>query len=1174
MLVPEKYLAFDFLLEGIQIVDNLDRYLYLNAAAARHAKRKKEDLLGSLMSQQFPGIENTPLYELLQDCRKKKESREMVNEFVYPDTTVGFFKIRMQPLPEGVLIMSIDISEIKNEELKISRAQSQNIATITNLQKAILDNTTDGIVLIGTDHKVLVVNNQMQRELLKYFKKEVQIGDDYRDFLIDARVQMYLDAFALAVKGQTVEIEDQTVEGEVSIWYRYKVNPVYDHQNEILGVALTATNIDLRKRREIELHHNKEKLERLTVDLRKYNHELILLTKINDIILSAKDEEALYDDVCECIVLSGEYKLAWICFKPQNKTLTRVDPTAAYGVTEYLKGIEIDLADPILSKGPTATVLNTGITVVNNNVSRQPYFVPWLERAKQFDISASIVLPIELLNGEIGALNIYSNAVEPFNESEVAILKRIAGNLSLAVKNLRTEQERSRAKHQLNERVKELSTIYRTHNILQDDEQSADDVLAQIVSILPSGWQYPEICKARIEFNGKTYETGDFSSVISSQRTEINIQDGRRGTIEIIYTQSCPPAFEGPFLEEERDLLNTIAKTIEVYFNKKSNQDNLLKSESLFRSVFEFSAIGMAVVSLKGDWLMVNEAISNFLGYTKEELRKKTFQALTYPEDLAKDLHYADKAKNGEIDSYSVEKRYIHKNGTLVWGNLNVSIVKDLQGKPLYFVSQIENITERIESQKKFYDLVEKSTVGVYIYQHDHFVYSNPEIQSELGYTEAEVEALTLEDFVYEEDLPIARSNIRARLAGKTGMLRYEIRIKKKDRSLLWVEIFGSMTIFHGEPAIIGTIVNISQKKAAFESLKSSEANLKSIFNNAPALIMLLDRFGNVIMVNNMLIEHYKILANHELKIGDTFIETASENRRTYLKGILKDLATTKQPFHYEYKYENSETYFSAVWSPVVSEDVVIGFLYFGFDISQRKQLEIERQKIVADLVKRNNELQDFGQMASHNLRGPLATIIGLTDMLPKISDENERAYIIKGVGDSVKLLDTVVREMNELLNTKDETQEGKTVIILQDLLQEIKQNLKQDIDSCKATIQFDFENKKELMSIRKYLRIILTNLLLNSFKFRDPSRSLEIDIWSDTSVGSTKLFIRDNGIGIDLNKHRHEMFQLNKKFNQRSQGRGMGLFMAKVCVEILNGQIDVESSPGEGSTFIITLPN
>ena len=118
----------------------------------------------------------------------------------------------------------------------------------------------------------------------------------------------------------------------------------------------------------------------------------------------------------------------------------------------------------------------------------------------------------------------------------------------------------------------------------------------------------------------------------------------------------------------------------------------LAKSE-LFESAFAHAAIGMALVGLDGRWLVVNHAVCRLLGYTEHELFSLTFQALTHPDDLQADLASVDRLLRGEIDNYQMEKRYFRKDGRLVWGLLSVSLARDTDHRPLFFISQIQDIT-------------------------------------------------------------------------------------------------------------------------------------------------------------------------------------------------------------------------------------------------------------------------------------------------------------------------------------------------------------------------------------------------------------------------------------------------------------------------------------------------
>jgi PAS domain S-box-containing protein len=125
------------------------------------------------------------------------------------------------------------------------------------------------------------------------------------------------------------------------------------------------------------------------------------------------------------------------------------------------------------------------------------------------------------------------------------------------------------------------------------------------------------------------------------------------------------------------------------------------EDNKLFYSAFKFASIGMAIVSPTGQWLMVNPSLCSMLGYTEEEILKLTFQNLTHPEDLEKDLEYVGKTLNDDIKTYQMEKRYFHKNGSIIWTLLSVSLIRDKNEQPLYFISQIQDITQLKKAEKQ-----------------------------------------------------------------------------------------------------------------------------------------------------------------------------------------------------------------------------------------------------------------------------------------------------------------------------------------------------------------------------------------------------------------------------------------------------------------------------------------
>jgi len=136
------------------------------------------------------------------------------------------------------------------------------------------------------------------------------------------------------------------------------------------------------------------------------------------------------------------------------------------------------------------------------------------------------------------------------------------------------------------------------------------------------------------------------------------------------------------------------------------------ESEQRFRATFEQAAVGIAHVGLQGQWLRVNQKLCDIVGYTREELLRRTFQDITYAEDLDADLAYVHRALAGEIGTYAMEKRYIRKNGSLIWIQLTVSVARGLKNEPQYFISIVEDIDERKHLEEQLRQSQKMEAIG------------------------------------------------------------------------------------------------------------------------------------------------------------------------------------------------------------------------------------------------------------------------------------------------------------------------------------------------------------------------------------------------------------------------------------------------------------------------------
>ncbi len=147
----------------------------------------------------------------------------------------------------------------------------------------------------------------------------------------------------------------------------------------------------------------------------------------------------------------------------------------------------------------------------------------------------------------------------------------------------------------------------------------------------------------------------------------------------------------------------------------------LMETESRFRATFEQAAVGVAHVSLEGKFLRINQKFCDITGYSEDEILDLSFQGITHPEDLNTDLEHVQQVIHGDIENYSMDKRYIRNDGSVVWVNLTVSLVFDRGGNPKYFVSVIKDISERKDieqdlarSEAKYRELIDNSIVGVF----------------------------------------------------------------------------------------------------------------------------------------------------------------------------------------------------------------------------------------------------------------------------------------------------------------------------------------------------------------------------------------------------------------------------------------------------------------------------
>ena len=232
--------------------------------------------------------------------------------------------------------------------------------------------------------------------------------------------------------------------------------------------------------------------------------------------------------------------------------------------------------------------------------------------------------------------------------------------------------------------------------LLQSDRPFNRELLTEFVALLPPAWQYPECCEARMAYGDIEAATPGWRESPWKQSAPFTTARGD-GIIEVVYLTEKPAEAEGPFLAEERTLLESLTEMLEAYLEHREASDALAHREAELRSIFEHAALGLALVDSKRQVVACNPALENFLGYSRDELAKMPFTSFTHPGDVATDREFYHSLVAGERNHYQLEKRYIRKDGNVAWGLLTVSLVQG--SSPQYAIGMVEDITAKKQAE-------------------------------------------------------------------------------------------------------------------------------------------------------------------------------------------------------------------------------------------------------------------------------------------------------------------------------------------------------------------------------------------------------------------------------------------------------------------------------------------
>lgn len=476
------------------------------------------------------------------------------------------------------------------------------------------------------------------------------------------------------------------------------------------------------------------------------------------------------------------------------------------------------------------------------------------------------------------------------------------------------------------------------------------------------------------------------------------------------------------------------------------------------------------------------------------------------------------------------------------------------------------------------YELVSKAS-GQIVY--DYFIPSGKIIWSEnvlkeVGYSQSEIETIEVwGELIHPDDRKEAFALLEKANAEKTEYdITYRFLTKQKGYVYMWDRGFFMTNNQNKAYRMLGVMLNVTNEKLAEQELKESEQRFRTL-QEASFGGIALHKMGKILDANkglsnmtgygvneligmnglNLIAEEFRTQVIENIKIGYSLPYDVI--------GVKKDGSRYNIEIHGKnvpYKGETLRvTEFRDITERKESESKII---------EQNTRLSI----IAEDLKKKNEQLEEFTQIVSHNLRSPVSNILGLLDLYEKSTDLEEKTYLFKMLRESGNKILGNLTELNEVLKIRQNRDIEKQVLSFAEILQGIKNQLSARIAETKAVITSDFKNAPEIVYPNIYLESILMNLVTNALKYQHPQRTPQIHVSTQNLDGTIVMKVRDNGLGLDLKKYGNHIFKLRKTFHRHPESRGIGLFMIKNQIEAMGGEISIESELNIGTTFTVLL--